>query len=147
MSKGSNAEFVMQPEDVERLRALLKEAIDLLDGRTHAPAPRAKKTASKQSPPERLSYSLNVRAFMKRYGGNLGGAGKFTLLLARLANGKVGLAVSVKDIETQWNKMKGVMGAAYNPAHSTRAKERGWLDTPKYGLYSLSADWMEALGK
>lgn len=145
MSKGSKAESMLQPENVERLRALLKEAIDLLDSQTQAPASRIKKTASK--PPERPSFSLNVRAFMKRYGGNLGGAGKFTLLLARLANGKVGFAVSVKDIETQWNKMKGVMGAAYNPAHSTRAKERGWLDTPKHGVYSLSVDWTEALRK
>jgi hypothetical protein len=130
--------------DVAKLRTILLEALDLLGGQAHKLQPGRKRKVPNKSQPERLSYSLNIRAFMKRYGKNLSGPGKFTLLLARLANGKVGFGISLKDIETQWNKMTGVMGA-YNPAHSTRAKERGWLDTPKYGIYSLSADWIEVI--
>jgi hypothetical protein len=146
MSKGSSANLVLRPADAERVQALLEEALALLGKQPSLSERRPKTKASRPASSERLSYTLNVRAFMRRYGANLGGAARFTLLAARLANGKVGLGVPLKEIEAHWKKMTTVMGP-YNPAHSTRAKERGWLDAPKYGVYSLSDHWIGALGK
>jgi len=146
MSKGSNSDAVLRAADAQRIRSLLEEALELLGQRTSRPEPRPKKGALRPPSDKALSYTLNVRAFMKRYGATAGGAAKFTLLVARLTNGKVGLGVPVKEIESHWKKMTAVMGP-YNPAHSTRAKEHGWLNTPKYGVYSLSDHWIGALGK
>jgi len=145
MSKGNNADAALRHDDAQRVRALLEEALSLLNGgHGRSPQARAKKVGSKASHTQGLSFALNGRAFMKKYGANLSGPKKFTLLLARLAHGKVGVDVSVKEIESAWNRMKGVMGP-YNSAHSTRAKERGWLNSPKHGVYSLSDSWKESV--
>jgi hypothetical protein len=136
-------------DDLERrvatAKRLLSEALALLNGSDAAPQKgkqRAKATSS-----DRLSspsFSLNIRAFMKRYASGKSGPQKFALLLARLTNGKTGVDIPGKDIEAAWKRMKGVMGA-YNPAYSTRAKEQGWLNPSKYGVYSLSPSWTEVL--
>lgn len=95
----------------------------------------------------RLSFELNLRAFMRRYSGGLQGDQKFTLLLARLAKGDSSKRVSFDEIRTQWNRMKTVMGGRFIAAYSNRAKEHGWVDTPRRGEYILSAQWKEALEK
>jgi hypothetical protein len=41
--------------------------------------------------------------------------------------------------------MKQPMGGSYNAAYATRAKASGWVDTPKYGLYTVLPHWNEAL--
>lgn len=92
-----------------------------------------------------LYFSLNPRAFMKRYGKNLSGSQKFTLLLARFVEGKVGQEFSVKEIASTWDRMKPVMGGEYNTAHAIRAKEKGWVDSSKRSMYVLSVSWREAL--
>lgn len=145
MSKGSNGDFVLRAADVERVQALLEEALALLGKKPPRSGQHQKAKTLRPASTERLSYTLNERAFMKRYGASLGGAAKFTLLIARLAKGKVGLGIPLKEIEAHWKKMTSVMGS-YNSAHSTRAKEHGWLDAPKYGVYSLSDQWIGALG-
>jgi hypothetical protein len=124
----------------------LKRLYNYWPQRTDLNDPRQKKKRQAASHADDLIFSLNVRAFVKRYGSKLSGTQKFTLLVARLAQGKIGHAVSIKDIESWWNKMKGILGGAYNPAHSTRAKDRGWVDSPKFGVYALSHDWKDAVG-
>lgn len=90
-----------------------------------------------------LSFSLNPRAFMSKYAKDVSGSRKFTLLLARLAQGKTGEEISGERVVSAWNRMKGIMGGAWNPAHATRAKEQGWIDSPKRGFYVLSGSWRE----
>lgn len=94
-----------------------------------------------------LDFSLPVRAFVKRHAKNRGGPQKFTVLLARLSGGKVGTAVSRNEIEKAWNRMTEPMGGKFNPAYTTRAKDNGWVDTPKTGAYALLAGWAKALGE
>lgn len=91
--------------------------------------------------------SLPVRAFMKRHAKGLSGPQKFTALLARLSGGKAGAAISLKDIENAWNRMTRLMGGRFNPAYTTRAKDNGWVDTPKIGSYALRPGWEKALGE
>jgi hypothetical protein len=84
---------------------------------------------------------------MKRHGKSLGGPQKFTVLLARLSGGKIGTAISLKEIEKAWNRMTEPMGGRFNPAYTTRAKDNGWVDTPKTGSYALLSGWASALGE
>lgn len=93
-----------------------------------------------------LSFSLNPRAFMKRYAKGMSGRQKFTLLLARLAQGKPGQVISGELIASEWNRMTEVLAGPYNGAHATRAKAEGWVDSPKRNHYALSGSWKEALG-
>src|SRR5439155_12033109 len=69
-----------------------------------------------------IDFSLPVRAFVKRHAKGLGGPQRFTVLLARLSGGKIGAAVSLKEIEKAWNRMTEPMGGKFNPAYTTRAK-------------------------
>jgi hypothetical protein len=91
------------------------------------------------------NLSLPVRAFVKRHVKGLGGPQKFTALLARLADGKTGVAVARSEIEKNWNRMTALMDGKFNPAYSSRAKDNGWVDTPKIGHYALLPGWKEAL--
>jgi hypothetical protein len=93
----------------------------------------------------KLSFSLNSRAFMNKYAKGMSGSRKFALLLAHLVQGKVGQEISGERIASTWNRMKSVLGGAYNPAHANRAKAEGWIDAPKWGHYELSNSWKAAV--
>jgi hypothetical protein len=107
------------------------------------PDPKPQKSTARTKP----DLSLPVRAFMKQHGKGLGGAQKFTTLLAKLTDGRTGAAVELKEIERNWNRMTALMGGRFNPAYTTRAKDNGWVDTPKTGHYALRAGWEKALGR
>jgi len=92
-----------------------------------------------------LSFDHNARAFMKRYGRDLSGPQKFTLLLARLAKGDVTRQVALAELEKHWNSMKSLMDGPFNRAHSNRAKDNGWVDSPERGIYVLTPSWKEAV--
>lgn len=104
------------------------------------------KAHAASSPATKLSFSLNSRAFMNKYARSMNGSRKFTLLLAHLAQGKTGQEISGEQIISTWNRMKSVLGGAYNAAHATRAKAEGWIDSPKWGHYALSDSWKEVTG-
>jgi len=87
-----------------------------------------------------------VRAFVKRHAKGLSGGQKFTALLARMSGGKPATAVSVKDIEKEWNRVSGLMGGKFYTMYGVRAKEEGWVDTQKTGQYTLRPGWEDALG-
>lgn len=91
--------------------------------------------------PKSVSFSTPIRAFVKQHARDMSGAKKFTLLAAYLAKGQMGKEVQMTEIEKQWNKMKPLLGGKLNRAHSTRAKESGWVDSPKYGVYVILPDW------
>jgi hypothetical protein len=104
------------------------------------------KTRAAPRPATNLSFSLNALAFMKKYARSMSGSRKFTLLLAHLVQGKTGQEIAGERIASAWNRMKSVLGGAYNGAHATRAKAEGWIDSPKWGHYALSSSWREAIG-
>lgn len=102
------------------------------------------KTRAAPRPTTNLSFSLNSWAFMNKYAKRMSGSRKFTLLLAHLVQGKTGQEISGERVASTWNRMKSVLGGAYNAAHATRAKAEGWIDSPKWGHYALSPSWKEA---
>jgi len=104
------------------------------------------KTHAAPRPTTKLSFSLNSRAFMNKYAKGMSGSRKFTLLLAHLVQAKTGQEIAGVRIASTWNRMKSVLGGAYNAVHATRAKAEGWIDSPKWGHYALSSSWKETIG-
>jgi hypothetical protein len=91
-----------------------------------------------------LSYGMNLRAFMKKHAAKSSGPEKFAILLARLAEGRTGIAIKYEAVRTSWERMKSLLGK-FNPAYALRAKENGWIDSPKTGTYELHTSWTAAL--
>jgi len=81
---------------------------------------------------------------MNKYGRKRTGSKKFTLLLACLAKGDLAREVTFDTIKSQWDKMKSLIGK-FNPSYSIRAKENGWVETKKQGVYVLMPPWKEVL--
>lgn len=107
-------------------------------------AARPKKVAPRGVTPRSMDFSLNPLAFMRRYARALQGPQKFTVLVARLAKGRVSDGVPFAEVKKHWNKMKGVLGK-FNPAYANRAKANGWVDPSKHGVCALSSSWKEVL--
>lgn len=118
--------------------------VDLQAGGRRSPAPAKPAKKPVPRPVGTPVFSLNPRAFMKKYGRGRSGPQKFTLLLARLTNGNGSKEVSFETIKDQWDKMKGIIGK-FNSAYSTRAKDEDWIDTKKQGVYVLKPSWKDAI--
>ena len=94
--------------------------------------------------PIEINFSLNERAFVKRYAAKKSGPKKFTLMAAFLSKGKVGENIGLSDIKKHWNKMKSLLGE-FNMFYPNEAKTRGWVDVGGYGLYKLTKEWEQIL--
>jgi len=105
-----------------------------------------KKKRSQHTIPVDIDFSLNERAFVKRYSTGKSGAKKFTLLVAYLAAGKVDKDIKLSDIKTHWNKMsaKNLLGK-FNMFFTSYSKNNGWLNSKKYGSYCLTKEWKKVL--
>lgn len=119
---------------------------ELSSRKTPKPSSRARKpkleaTARINAP---MSFSSPIRPFMKKHARDLGGAQKFTLLVAHLTKGDTKKEVGIAAIQKQWGKMKGILGE-WNAAHATRAKDLEAVDSPKYGVYCLLPGWRDAI--
>ncbi len=88
-----------------------------------------------------IDFSLGPRPFMKKYGSGKSGPRRFALLVAYLTKGDTTASISSSVLEQAWNKMKPLMGGPYNPSYSTSAKDEGWVETQKYGTYSVRPAW------
>ena len=89
-----------------------------------------------------VNLGLPIRNFIKGYSKGMSGPKKFTLLLAKLCNGKTGVAVDVKELAKSWGKMTAFLGD-FNAAYPTRAKDEGWVDSLEMGKYVLRPNWKE----
>ena len=105
-------------------------------------APKLKKLAPGKATQVAATVSMSspIRPFVRKHARDMGGAQKFTLLLAHIAKGDTKKEVALATIQKQWNKMKGTLGD-WNRAHSTRAKDQEWVDSPKNGMYVLLSGW------
>lgn len=91
-----------------------------------------------------VDFSLPVRPFMKRNArGVRSGPKRLTLLVARLAEGKDSAQIQRSEVIRLWNKMKSLMGGEFNSAYETRARDSGWVGSPKVGVYTLLPSWKE----
>jgi hypothetical protein len=101
------------------------------------PSPAADKRGDSPS----LDFDLEARPFMKRYGMDLSGPERLILLVAHFAKGVMNVPVPRTDVVHQWGKMKALMGGNYNGAYDTRARDTGWLHSPKAGVFELRGGW------
>jgi len=101
--------------------------------------------AREKPPTAEIDFTKPERAFIKANVGNLGGAKKFVLLIAFLAKGGVDVEIALADVEARWNRMTSLMGGKFNRFFSSSAREAGWVDVKKKGIYVLCQSWREAL--
>lgn len=96
-----------------------------------------------------LDFSLNQRAFIKKYSSGFNGQEFFILILAYLAGGKESVPIDLLQIKTTWKSCSGIIGQPYASIFSTRAKENGWADAAKNtrGSYILGKPWKDILKK
>jgi hypothetical protein len=92
----------------------------------------------------RIDFGVPLRPFLKAHSKGKTGTAKFVLLLAHLAKGKTGMPIQKADLEKAWNRVTTHLGR-FNPAFTTRAKDRNWVDSPKMGEYVLLPSWVGAL--
>lgn len=124
--------------------------VELSPARTRATNPPAKAAPRKLAPiTAELTFSLNERAFVKKHANGLSGPQKFVLILAYLAKGKVNQDIDLKNIQRHWDRMtaKQLLGCRFNRFYSATAKDNGWVNSPRKGVYALAEDWKVALLK
>jgi len=93
-----------------------------------------------------LDFSTPIRPFVKRHATTaMSGPRKLTLLIARLADGKTDVSVYRAEVERSWSKMEGLLGGPYNGAYDTRARDQGWIYSPKAGVFALRPGWEAVL--
>ncbi len=102
------------------------------------------KLITKKSSHQEPNFSLNIRAFAKRYAAGKSGPKRFVLLLAFLAKGEVGVDVELEKVRNEWSKMsaKNLLGK-FNRFYPNEAKTQGWADSKAHGTYCLTNAWKE----
>lgn len=135
-----NIEDDMNKESLTQFVARITRLEDAVFGKKAGPSTRnVGKTA-----PSIPDFSLNIRAFARRFVADKSGPKKFVLLLAYLAEKKVGRDIKISEIQKQWNTMsaKKLLGK-YNRYYPSEAKTKGWVDSKEYGTYCLTDGWKE----
>ena len=94
---------------------------------------------------QEINFELPLRAFMKQHAGGKSGAEKFAMPVAYMTKGDTSATVAGSELEKQWNNMTSLMDGSYNRAHTTRAKDKGWVDSPGRGTYKLLPGWAEIM--
>jgi hypothetical protein len=92
-----------------------------------------------------LDFELPLRPFIKKYSQSMSGPKRLTLLVAWLAKGNAEERVERAEVAKAWDKMKALMGGAFNSAYETRAKDSGWVHSPKAGVYTLLPNWRDVV--
>ncbi|MDP3901040.1 MAG: hypothetical protein Q8Q38_01755 [bacterium] len=96
-----------------------------------------------------LDFSLNERAFIKRYSAGFNGQEFFTLIAGYLSGGKDDVPVDLLKIKSVWKSCSGMIGVPYASTFSTRAKENGWVDSSREtrASYVLGKHWKDIFKK
>jgi hypothetical protein len=91
-----------------------------------------------------VDFSVPVRPFMKAIA-HLSGAKKFTALLAWTVKGDLEKQVALAEIESEWNKMAGMLNLTFNRRLTSEAKEADWVESRNLGFYNLRPGWKRCL--
>jgi hypothetical protein len=132
---------------LKQIESLVKECLEAIGDqgparRVQTPRPiRADARARSNS----LDLTLPFRAFVNEYAHDMSGREKFTLVLAHVLQGDLKAESTLETITRAWNRTKGSLGN-FNVAYTTRAKDKGWVDSPRTGVYVLRPSWTEILG-
>ena len=131
----------MTKQDIKQLIARVEKLEQVVFGNS---APKKKVKIAKGV--GESDFSLNKKAFVKRYAAGKSGPKRFTLLLAYIVKGEIGKTTQLNEIKKHWNKMsaKDLLGK-FNAFYSNKAQEKGWIDSKKYGTYCLTKEWKNAL--
>jgi hypothetical protein len=115
--------------------------------RRNSASARAQGKVAPRALPAKLDFTKSERAFVKAHASGLSGARKFVLLVAYLAKAVVGKEVQLNEVQKRWNKMTSaaLLGCKFNRFYSNTAKDDGWVDTRKKGIYVLTPAWKNAL--
>src|SRR6266511_117016 len=123
MRKGSSGTSVKLVERIKQARDLLDEALALAKKAKH-------KSSSSDAPLDMkakvhsgaIDLSMPIRAFVKKYGGDMNGARKVILLVASLTRGDSTKRLTLAEIEKHWNKMtaKGLLGTKFNRLYTSQ---------------------------
>lgn len=100
-------------------------------------------SAARKSTGGTPDISMPLRPFLRQQVRGKSGAAKVTLVIAHLARGNTGVEVDSGEVQKAWNRATAFLGE-YNRAHATRAKDYGWIDSPKHGVYKLRDSWVNA---
>ena len=142
-NKTNIADIIQDITDIENKIKEMKEKISLLGGDTD--------TSQNLQHAIGIDFSLPQRAFMTKYATGVGknkksGAQKFVLVIAYLKKGQIKQDVSFDEIKKCWNTMSGKKKlGTFNSFYSSDAKNEGWVDSPKHGVYHLREGWQEVL--
>lgn len=142
-NKTSEKDIVAQ---LVEARAIIDECVAMLSkGKVQGGSKSSTKLKNKQSARlTKVDFGLNEKNFIKTYAKGLSGPKKFTLLLAYMTKGKIGIDVEVSKVSNKWKKMKAknLLGYTFNGKYPNEAVTQGWVDSKKYGSYRLSQGWM-----
>jgi hypothetical protein len=133
-------------DKLHELQSLVGDCIDLAAQLQSSARKTAKSAGRTQHRATSVDFSLNQRAFLKRYATNLSsGPKKFVAVVACLAKGETSKDVPLNEIEQLWNKSssKTLLGMKFNRFFSTTARENGWVDSKKRGFYRLESSWKD----
>jgi hypothetical protein len=97
-----------------------------------------------QGATQKPDFTLPLRPFVNKHARNMSGPEKFALVLAHMTKGKTGVQVELATITKAWSKMTALLDD-FNLAYTTRAKDKGWVDSPKKKFYALLPGWVEIL--
>jgi hypothetical protein len=142
-SSGTQQELVAK---LQKVQALVADCVDLVAQLKQAPSRLSKSSGRTQHTDRSVNFEMNERRFVKQYAKSLsGGPKKFVAILAYLAKGDTNKEVSLNEIEQLWNKTssKALLGMKFNRFFPTTAKEHGWVNSKKRGLYNLDRSWKD----
>ncbi len=91
----------------------------------------------------RLDFSLNERAFLKKYFFKFNGQQTFALICAALSKGKTDTPINLSGIKKTWKNCQGIIKYPYSSIYSTRAKENNWVVPGNKATYSIRPSWIE----
>ncbi|MFA7315346.1 MAG: hypothetical protein WC059_00900 [Candidatus Paceibacterota bacterium] len=90
-----------------------------------------------------IDFSMQSRAFFKKYAKGFSGTKVFVLMVAYFMNQQKSDMAPLADIQKEWSKMKGIIKYKYSSAYTVRAKESDWVDSSKSSFYSLRPNWKD----
>lgn len=140
----NNSELEKQLQIIKKATEQALSFLDITDKASDTQVRAVTKPAI-DTPNTDIDFSMQSRAFFKKYAKGLSGPKIFVLMVAYFINQKNSDTASLSDIQKEWSKMKGIIKYKYSSAYAVRAKESDWVDSPKSSFYSLRPNWKDIL--